>query len=151
MQTRETIRVDPRTQRRLHVLNHVLASALTAAQAAELLELSVRQLRRLLAGYRRDGVAALVHANRGRQPPNRLETGLRQRIVELASGNYAGVNRAHLAELLAEREGILVAERSLRRICTEAGLPAVRRRRAPGCCCRLTAAATTGSRDAARS
>jgi transposase len=127
----ETIVVDPRTQRRLHVLNHVLAGALTAAQAAQLLELSLRQVRRLLAHYRADGVAALVHGNRGRPPPNRLAPELRVRLVELASSTYAGVNRAHLAELLAEREAIVVAERSLRRVLAEAGLPAVRRRRAP--------------------
>ena len=58
METREAITVDPRAQRRLHVLNHVLAGALTAAQAAELLELSLRQVRRLLAGYRVEGVGA---------------------------------------------------------------------------------------------
>lgn len=125
----ETIAVDRRAQHRLHVLNHVLAGALTAAQAAELLELSLRQVRRLLAAYRSDGVAALVHGNRGQPPANRLDQQLRQRVVELASGRYAGVNRAHLAELLAEREGILIAERSLRRVLAEAGLPAVRRRR----------------------
>jgi transposase len=129
METREAITVDPRAQRRLHVLNHVLAGALTAAQAAELLELSLRQVRRLLAGYRVEGVSALVHGNRQRAPSNRLADELRARLVELASGTYAGVNRAHLAELLAEREGITIAERSLRRILSEAGLPAVRRRR----------------------
>lgn len=129
METREAITVDPRAQRRLHVLNHVLAGALTAAQAAELLGLSLRQVRRLLAGYRVDGVAALVHGNRQRAPSNRLDDELRARLVELASSTYADVNRAHLAELLAEREGIVVAERSLRRVLAEAGLRPVRRRR----------------------
>jgi transposase len=129
METREAITVDPRAQRRLHVLNHVLAWALTAAQAAELLELSLRQVRRLLAGYRIEGVGALVHGNRQRAPANRLDDELRARLLELASSTYADVNRAHLAELLAEREGIVVAERSLRRVLSEAGLPALRRRR----------------------
>jgi len=129
MDTEETITVDPKAQRRLHVLNHVLAGALTAAQAAELLELSLRQVRRLLAAYHLDGVAALLHGNRGRAPANRLDTELRERLVELARGPYVGINRAHLAELLAEREGIVVAERSLRRVLAEAGLAPVRRRR----------------------
>ncbi|HCG29123.1 MAG TPA: hypothetical protein DEU95_05130, partial [Chloroflexi bacterium] len=39
-----------------------------ADAAAEVLDLSVRQVRRLLAAYREDGVAALVHGNRGRVP-----------------------------------------------------------------------------------
>lgn len=129
MEKRETITVDPRAQRRLHVLNHVLTDALSAAQAAELLELSLRQVRRLLAAYRAEGISALVHGNRGRAPLNRIDDHLRARLVELASGTYAGVNRAHLAELLAEREEIVIAARSLRRVLSEAGLPAVRRRR----------------------
>jgi hypothetical protein len=41
------------------------------------------------------------------------------------------VNHPHLAELLAEREGIVVAERTLRRILLEAGLAPVRTRRPP--------------------
>lgn len=57
----DPIVVDPRAQRRLHVLNHVLAGGLTAIQAAELLEMSLRQVRRLLAAYRTEGLAALVH------------------------------------------------------------------------------------------
>ena len=74
----------------------------------------------------------LVHGNRGRRPSNRIPEVLRERLVELAKERYAGVNRAHLAELLAEREEIVVAERSVRRILAEAGLPAVKKRRPRG-------------------
>lgn len=129
METEETITVDPRAQRRLHVLNHVLAGALTAGQATNLLELSLRQVRRLLAAYRAEGVGALMHGNHGRAPANRLDAEFRRQLVELARGTYAGVNRAHLAEFLAEREGNVVAERSLRRVLAQAGLAPVRRRR----------------------
>ena len=115
------------------MLNHVLAAELTAKEAAGYLHLSVRSLRRLLARYHPDeGAAALVHGNRGRIPANRLDDELRARLVELASTTYQGVDRAHLADLLAEREGIVVAERTLRRVLAEAGLPAVRRRRPRG-------------------
>ncbi len=41
------------------------------------------------------------------------------------------MNRAHLAELLAEREGLVVAPRSLRRILAEAAVQPVRTRRPP--------------------
>ena len=130
MKTREAITLDTRAQQRLYVLNHVLAGELTAAEAAGYLGLSVRSIRRLLARYRGDdSAAALVHGNRGRVPANRLDEERRARLVELATTTYADVNRAHLADLLAEREDIHVAERTLRRILTEAGLPPVRRRR----------------------
>jgi len=83
METREAITVDPRAQRRLHVLNHVLAGALTAAQAAELLELSLRQVRRLLAGYRVEGVGARRREARP-YPPD----GKAGRIGASASGGF---------------------------------------------------------------
>ncbi len=55
----------------------------------------------------------------------------RTRLVELATTTYAGVNHAHLAELLAEREGLVVAARTLRRILAEASVRPTRTRRPP--------------------
>jgi transposase len=42
---------------RLEVVQRVCRKALTQRQAADLLSLSVRQVRRLLSAYRREGVA----------------------------------------------------------------------------------------------
>lgn len=131
MDTRETITLDARAQHRLYVLNHVLTGGLTADEAARILELSVRQIRRLLRRYRDDGSAGLVHRNRARVPGHRIPDAVRDRVVELATTTYAGVNHAHLAELLAEREGLEIAERTLRRILAEANIRPVRTRRPP--------------------
>jgi transposase len=129
MEKRETITLDARTQQRLYVLNHVLAAELTADEAGRVLKLSVRQVRRLLDRYRADGAAGLVHGNRGRSPAHRTGAELRDRLVELATTTYAGVNRAHLAELLAEREGLVVPARTLRRVLAEGSVAPVRTRR----------------------
>ena len=131
METRETISLDSRTQQRLYVLNHVLTRQLTAEEAGRVLKLSERQVRRLLDRYRAEGAAGLVHGNRGRSPAHRTPGELRARLIELATTTYAGVNRAHLAQLLAEREGLHVAERTLRRVLAEAAVAAARSRR-PG-------------------
>jgi transposase len=133
MEKREAITLDARAQQRLYVLNHVLAGELTGAEAAAFLRVSVRTVRRLLSRYRgTEGAAALIHGNAGRVPSNRLDDATRTRLVEFATTRYADVNRAHLADLLAEREGFQIPERSLRRILAEAGLPPVRRRRPKG-------------------
>ena len=55
-------------QTRLHVLNSVLEHQLPVAQAAEILGVSERHAWRILADYRKEGAAALVHGNRGRRP-----------------------------------------------------------------------------------
>jgi transposase len=163
MEAREPITLDRQAQQRLWVLNHVLAGEVTVREAAAYLHLSVRSVRRLLARYQPDeGAAALVHGNRGRTPANRLDDELRARLVALASTTYQGVNRAHLADLLAEREGIVVAERTLRRVSPR---PGCRRCDDDGrgvtgsvasgwprlaCSSRSMAASTTGSRVVAR-
>ena len=131
METRETITLDARAQRRLYVLNHVLTGGLTAEEAARILGLSIRQVRRLLRQYRADGSAGLVHGNRDRTPAHRIPDAIRDQVVELATTTYAGVNHAHLAELLAEREGLEIAERTLRRILAEASVRPTRTRRPP--------------------
>ena len=133
METREAITLDARAQQRLLVLNHVLAGELSGEEAAAFLHLSVRTVRRLLSRYRGPaGPAALVHGNAGRVPVNRIDDATRARLVDLATTRYADVNRAHLADLLAEREGLSIPERSLRRVLAEAGLAPVRRRRPKG-------------------
>jgi len=131
METRETITLDARTQHRLFVITQVLDGRLDATAAAGLLRLSVRQVRRLAMALRTEGAAGLVHGNRGRPPVHRTPDRLRATLVELATTTYAGVNRAHLADLLAEREGIAIPERTLRRILDEAGIAPARRRRPP--------------------
>lgn len=75
-------------------------------EAALLLGLSVRQVRRLRRTYRIRGPGALVHANRGRPSPRRVADAVRDRVVALAHTTYVGVNVQHLTELLAERDAL---------------------------------------------
>lgn len=118
-------------ERRVEVLNRVLAGVLGTAEAAALLGVGERQARRLLAAYREDGPRGIVHGNRGRRPAHALSEEVRSAAVTLATGPYAGVNHSHLAELLAEREGLVIARSTLARLLKEAGVrsPRPQRRR----------------------
>jgi len=127
----ETITMSGKEQRRAWILTKLLVGELTVAEAAALMQLSQRQVWRLKVRFERDGPAALVHANRGRASPRRLSEALRQRIVELARGRYAGVNDSHLGELLAEHEAIVISRPALRRLLRGAGIASPRRRRRP--------------------
>src|SRR5450756_796508 len=127
----ETITLNKREQKRVLVLNQVIAGQIAAEGAAELLGLSERQVWRILAAYRKEGAASLVHGNRGREPVNALESGLRDRVVELAKTKYAGFNHQHLTEKLNEVEEIAVRRSSVRRILLEAGISTPRKRRPP--------------------
>ncbi|TAK02476.1 MAG: ISNCY family transposase [Chloroflexota bacterium] len=129
METREAITLNTHAQRRLLVLTHVLAGELDGRAAAEILGLSGRQVRRLLDRYRGDGAAAFIHGNRGRAPANRVEATTRARVVELATTTYAGFNPVHLAETLAEEQGLVLSARTVRRVLVAAGVPQTRTRR----------------------
>jgi len=101
---------------------------LSQADAARLLQLSVRQVRRLAGGYATRGPAALVHGNRGRVSPQRVADAVRDQVVARARGPYAGLNQQHLTEKLAA-EGIVLGRTTVRWIVTAAGIPTPRSRR----------------------
>src|SRR5215210_4173417 len=113
---------------RARVLSRALVGVLTNAEAAGLLRLSVRQVRRLKSVLVRKGPTGLVHGNRGRPSPRRLPDDIRARLVELATTSYAGFSHERICQLLAEREQLTVTRSTLRRILLEAGVQAPRRR-----------------------
>jgi transposase len=122
----------PREQTRIDVLSKVLRREASAAEAAEALSLSQRQVWRLLAALRAAGIAGLVHGNRGRRPVNALPAEIRDRIVALAGERYADANYTHLTELLAEREEVRVSRSTVRNVLIAGGLWRARRHR-PRC------------------
>ena len=121
----------PKEQSRLQVLNSLAAERMTLDQAAELMGVTSRHTRRILAAYRERGAAALAQGHRGRRPVNATPEALVVDVAQLARTRYAGVNHTHLAELLAEREGIHIGRTTLRRVLLDAGLSSPRRRRPP--------------------
>jgi len=128
---KEMVTLNRKEQRRLVILNQVEVGQMLGKEAAEVIALSLRQMRRLLAAYRKEGAAALAHGNRGRKPPNALNEGLRKQVLGLAHSTYAGCNTQHFTELLGEREGITLSRSSVRRILLGGGLKSPRRRRPP--------------------
>ena len=118
-------------QGRLQVLNSLLAEHMTLDQAATLMGVSTSHTRRILAGYRADGAAALAHGHRGRRTPNVTPETAKSEVLHLACTRYTGTNYTHLSELLSEREGIDIGRSTLRRILLNAGLSSPRMRRPP--------------------
>jgi transposase len=109
-------------QTRLQIMNGVVGREWTVAEAAQVLGVSERHTWRLLSRYKDKGAAALAHGNRGRMPCNATPIAVKEQVVTLARGRYAGVNHTHLTELLAERDEIKLSRSTVRRILTDAGL-----------------------------
>ena len=118
----ETITLNTQEQKRAMILNRVQAGQLSVAEAAEVLDLSARHVRRMLAAYEKEGPAVLAHRNRGRKPAHSISEAVRARVVDLARTTYQGCNQQHRRDLLAEREAITLSRSSGRRIVEQAGL-----------------------------
>ena len=118
-------------QKRLMVLSAVVEGRVGAGEAAVGLGLSVRHVRRLLARYRKEGAAGIAHGNRGKRPYNKLDDAVRARVTELAESKYVGLNTQHLAEILAEREGLSLSRSTVRRVLLASGIRSPRKRRPP--------------------
>jgi len=124
------VTLNKKEQNRRMVIGKVDRKEIGAPQAAVLLGVSLRHCRRLVARYRKGGVGALAHGNRGRTPANAVDELVRQQ-VDLARSKYAGCNTQHFTELLAEREDITVSRSTVRRFLIAGAVGRPRKRRAP--------------------
>ena len=80
------IRLPIKQARRLHVLEEVTGGVITNREASAALELSVRQVQRIKAGYEEAGASSLVQGNTGRKPSNFIPTHVRALVADRASG-----------------------------------------------------------------
>lgn len=128
---RESLTLSAKEQQRSETVSRWLAGVVTTSEAVALLGTSERTAWRLRAAMVRAGAAGLVHGNRGRASPRRLPEAVRARICELARTVYRGYNDSHLAEVLAEDEGIAISRAALRRFLRSEGIASPRKRRAP--------------------
>lgn len=128
---KERLTLNRKEQKRLMVLNQLERKELGLGRAALLMQVSERQVWRLLSAYRKEGAEGLVHGNRGRQPVNALPVEMREKVVSLAGTRYAGFNHTHLTEKLGEQDQTHLSRSTVRRILLEKGLRSPRKRRAP--------------------
>lgn len=116
---------------RVHVIKSLIEDKMTSREAAEVLNLSERQIKRLKAGVKKDGEVFVIHKNRGRKPKHTIPGEIREEIVSLVRNKYKEVNYTHLAELLREEEGITISQSSVSRILKAKGIKSPRKHRPP--------------------
>jgi transposase len=114
---------------RAHVIRQVAERKLRQQRAAELLGIGVRQVKRLVASYRRRGDRGLVSGRRGKPSNNRLAANVTSRIEAALRDRYADFGATLAAEKLGEHEGIAVSAETVRQIQIRLGLWQPRRRR----------------------
>ncbi len=115
---------------RLRVINHTIDGILTIRDAADLLNLSERQVIRLKGGVIKEGPAFIIHKNRGRKPSHAITNEMKQTIIKLKqSEEYREANFSHFRELLEIHEGFSLSYPSIHRILTQAGIVSPKKHR----------------------
>jgi len=108
------IEMSVRERDRLKVLHGVVQGERRQKEAARLLGITTRQVRRLVRRYQEAGDPGLIHRLRGRASNRRLPTELRQQVLAEYQRLYWGFGPTLASEKLAE-QGLRVAHDTLRR------------------------------------
>jgi len=106
---------------RAHVMRAVQERRLTQKQAASQLALSVRQVERLYARYKRDGPTGLVSRRRG-QRNHVLPDGLREEALSIVRTRYSDFGPTLAHEKLLEVHGLRMSVETLRQWMIEDGI-----------------------------
>ena len=116
---------------RVGVIERVIEKRLTQREAARMLGLTSRQVRRLRRAYERDGARALASKHRGRPSNRRLSAELRREALATVRSRYEGFGPTLAHEKLTELHGLEFSVETLRNWMVEDGLWIPRARREP--------------------
>jgi len=115
---------------RYRVLSNVIEGNLKACDAAKNLNLSERQVYRLIKGVNKEGVTSLIHKNSNKKPSHTFDDEFKQHILSLRSfERYKDSNFTHFRELLEERESISISYNALYTLLTSNGFKSPKKRR----------------------
>lgn len=115
---------------RLSVMRQVDKKILSLGKAAEELDISLRQAKRIRKRYLQEGEKGLISKHKGKISPNRIDPKLRAIVLKILNRDeYAGFGPTFASEKLKERHGYHLSEETLRKWMTEDGLWEVNSRR----------------------
>ncbi len=117
--------------KRLHIIRKAIDKRLKQREAAQILELSQRQIRRLVKRVREESDKGIIHRLRGRQSHRAISEKIKSKALSLCRGIYAGFNPTFASEKLFERNKIKVSRETLRQWFITEGIPYQKRKARP--------------------
>lgn len=115
--------------KRLQMMSQLEKKHTTQAMAAQQLELSVRQVKRLWRAYQEHGTEGLVNKSRGKPSHNQLNAEVKQQALDLILEHYRDFGPTLATEKLVERHGLKISDESVRKLMIAEGLWKQRRKR----------------------
>lgn len=130
VQDRNRVEMSQRERDILKVMQPVLDGKRTQTEAARLLRMSVRQVRRIQHKLEEHGDTAIVHGLRGQPSNHQHDATFKAKVLRAYQKRYRDFGPTFACEKLAE-EGLAVGVETLRRWLIKEGLWERRRRRDP--------------------
>ncbi len=127
----ETLTLSYEELDRVSVIERVIEKRLRQLEAARMLGLSSRQVRRLRRAYERDGPVGLASKHRGRPSNRRLRPGLEREALAIVRSQYEDFGPTLAHEKLTELHGLEFSVETLRHWMIDDGLWVPRSRREP--------------------
>lgn len=108
------------------ILENWINQVMTGKEAAEKLEVSYRQAKRLKKIYQREGALGLVHKGKNKVPANKLKLEIKDKLLEVfldwKRNTDDGLNASHLSDILLRDHEIKVSRQTCWRILKSYGL-----------------------------
>jgi transposase len=101
---------------KLEIMVRLKEKRLKQREAAEMLGVSIRQVKRLYREYRKNGAQGLISKRRGRASNKRLKPELVQKVLDLIKSKYYDFGPSLAHEKLVEVEGLKISDESVRKI-----------------------------------
>jgi transposase len=127
----ELLTMSNREITRLEVMQRLQEKRLSQKEAAGMLGIGTRQVKRLFRAYKAQGAPGLVSKRRGQSSNNRLEEGLVQGVIDLIYERYRDFGPTLAHEKLVEVHGVQLSRESVRRIMITEGVWKSRRAKKP--------------------
>lgn len=100
--------------KRLHVIRKVIEGEISQVKAAEMLGLSVRQVRRITERIEEKGDEGVIHRLRGAASNRKTSEKVKDKIIRLYREHYEGFGPTLASEKLQELNGINLSDETLR-------------------------------------
>jgi hypothetical protein len=103
-----------RDLKRLHIVRKAIEREIKQTEAAAILCLSARQMRRLIRRVLQEGDGGIIHKARGKASNRVILPGVKKAAIELYRSKYEGFGPTLASEKLLELDGISVNDETLR-------------------------------------
>lgn len=122
MKGEDILRMKIKELKKLEVVKKALEKRITQRKAGVILNLTVRQIRRITQRVKEEGDRGIIHRGRGKASNRKIPERTKEKVIRLYEKQYGDFGPTLASEKLEERNGIHLSDETLRLWLIEEGL-----------------------------